>query len=50
MNQDEKRLYLIEYLMREETRIKNLQVPKDVQGTERFTAFTYECANAKACG
>lgn len=32
MNQDEKRLYLIEYLMREETRIKNLQVPKDVQG------------------
>lgn len=32
MNHDEKRLYLIEYLMREETRIKNLQVPKDVQG------------------
>ena len=32
MNQDEKRLYLIEYLMREETRLKNLQVPSDVQG------------------
>lgn len=32
MNQDERRLYLIKYLMREETQFKNVQVPSNVQG------------------
>lgn len=32
MNQDERRLYLIEYLFREEIRFKKPQVPRDAQG------------------
>ena len=32
MNQDERRLYLIEYLMREEEGCKKQQIPNDVQG------------------
>ena len=32
MNQDERRLFLIEYLMKEDIRLRKLQIPKDVQG------------------
>lgn len=32
MNQDERRLYLIEYLLKEDARMRRPQLPKDVQG------------------
>ena len=32
MNQDERRLFLIEYLLKEDMQSRNLQIPKDVQG------------------
>lgn len=32
MNQDERRLFLIEYLLKEDMRLRKAQIPKDVQG------------------
>lgn len=32
MNQDERRLYLIKYLLKEDMRLRKAQIPKDVQG------------------
>lgn len=32
MNQDERRLFLIEYLLKEDMRLRKTQIPKDVQG------------------
>ncbi len=32
MNQDERRLFLIEYLLKEDMQLRRMQIPKDVQG------------------
>ena len=32
MNQDERRLFLIEYLLKEDMQLRKVQIPKDVQG------------------
>lgn len=47
MNQNERREYLIKYLLKEEIRFGRQSIPADKQGPGESVALTYECQTTK---
>ena len=47
MTQDERREYLIQYLLKEEIPFGRQNIPTDRQGQGKSAPLTYECQTAK---
>ena len=46
MNQDERRIFLIKELLKEDKRYKNIEIPKNPYKSRVILKSTYECAYA----
>lgn len=47
MTQNEKRLFLIKYLLNENSKYSDIIIPEDIEEQKRFIAFTIKCSYAE---